>query len=309
MITLLVALATAQAPRDFLSPGPPLAARADVCADCHPALAAQWASSRHHHSLDNRLFLAGYAAEPHQRCVVCHGPASDEVRDFRRHAGAALEGITCVTCHENGDVITTSNPRALGYGHPLRYEPSLARSEFCATCHEFNAHHVLADGTVVLLPEPMQSTYSEWKAWGGEQTCQACHMPRGRHDFHGGHDLDSLRAAVQLRLEAGVAILRTTNVGHRVPTGDVFRHLVLWADDVPLREFGKRFQVVNDVDEVRQVLVEDSRLQPDSETRVPLPAGTKRVRLTYHYALDRHEGRGELTRDDVVVELAAVLAR
>jgi hypothetical protein len=33
---------------------------------------------------------------------------------------------------------------------------------------------------------------------------------------------------------------------------------------------------------------------------------TRRVRVTYHYAEDRHERRGPLPRDALVVELAAL---
>jgi hypothetical protein len=39
---------------------------------------------------------------------------------------------------------------------------------------------------------------------------------------------------------------------------------------------------------------------------VVLPAGTQRVRVTYHYAEDRHEKRGTVPRSELVLELAAV---
>jgi hypothetical protein len=128
------------------------------------------------------------------------------------------------------------------------YSPLYHDSRYCASCHE---------GTV--LGAHVYGTYSEWLASPARQQgkqCQTCHMqPTGamsniaprhggierdprtlaNHRFFAGSQLDMLRRAVTLSsrterdgdrtcLTVKVAV---ENVGHRVPTGFVDRHLVL----------------------------------------------------------------------------------
>lgn len=133
------------------------------------------------------------------------------------------------------------------------YAAVYRKSQYCASCHE---------GTVFGVP--VYSTYSEWLAspakTSGKQ-CQDCHMTPtgkmtnlapgaggierdpmtlGRHTMlPGGREAmlarcievkaslerqaESIRAAIQLR---------THDVGHRVPTGFIDRHLVLCVEAV-----------------------------------------------------------------------------
>jgi hypothetical protein len=194
----------------------------------------------------------------------------------------------------------------------LKLEPKLADSAFCAGCHEFLGHEVV-DGQTALTDEKMQTTYTEWQAWrarGGEGTCQNCHMPDKAHTFRGAYDLEFLRGALSLRVEAAdgrmVAVVESQGVGHAFPTGDVFRHLTLWADARPVARFGQRFALKATEDGgLRVRRVEDTALRPFEPVRVVLPAGTRRVRVTYHYGEERHERRGTLPRDELVVELTA----
>ncbi|MCA9149621.1 MAG: carboxypeptidase regulatory-like domain-containing protein [Planctomycetales bacterium] len=126
--------------------------------------------------------------------------------------------------------------------------PFETESRFCAACHE---------GTVFGVP--VYTTYSEWlasRAAATNRTCQSCHMrPTGQMTNiapgHGGIDRDPsslashamlpggrlamLRDCVEVttdlaetdsRLQVTVR-LRTHDVGHRVPTGFIDRHLIL----------------------------------------------------------------------------------
>jgi hypothetical protein len=123
-----------------------------------------------------------------------------------------------------------------------------SRSEVCAACHEG-----------IVFGVPVYETYSEWltspAAQRGQQ-CQSCHMkPTGRMTNFapgaGGMDRDPLTlASHSLYPEGKAAMLRNSlrlttktdvrgehidleivivprNVGHRVPTGFVDRHLLL----------------------------------------------------------------------------------
>lgn len=129
------------------------------------------------------------------------------------------------------------------------YSPLYQESRYCASCHEgvvFGVH--------------VYSTYSEWLASPARHAgkhCQSCHMaPTGRmsnfapgkggitrdpwtlasHRMKGA-DLEMLRRCLHvvtvLELDAAVGVtvrITTTDVGHRVPTGFVDRHLLLIVD-------------------------------------------------------------------------------
>ncbi len=131
--------------------------------------------------------------------------------------------------------------------------PHLSKSEYCASCHE---------GTVFGVH--VYGTYSEWldsPARRQNKQCQDCHMkPDGvmtniapDHDgierdpmtlashqlFPGGKPAmlrDSLRVKLKFDERGGnesVSItLTATNVGHRVPTGFVDRHLILAVEGI-----------------------------------------------------------------------------
>jgi hypothetical protein len=141
------------------------------------------------------------------------------------------------------------------------YSPLYRQSLYCASCHEG-----------IVFGVPVYTTYSEWldsPARRDGKQCQTCHMrPTGKMtNFapdHGGHERDPqtlgnhrffapdketmLKQAVHVvadleRHENKVRVtvrLTPADVGHRVPTGFVDRHVVLVvdgtdADDKPLK--------------------------------------------------------------------------
>ncbi len=331
LVALLATAASADSPwgfGSFLEPIRVPGAPAKDCGSCHLEVYEAWSQSRHRFSLDNAVFLDGFAAEPHARCIYCHAPLEAQAKAALRQraslvrersmasvpaASLAHEGITCVTCHVRDGVVMTANSEARSDAHPLRHEPRLGDASFCAGCHEFLGHEVV-NGKSVLTDEKMQTTWTEWSAWrarGGKSTCQDCHMPGKSHVFRGAYDLEFLRGALSLRLERErgqlVAILESRGVGHALPTGDVFRHLTLWADDRPVARLGQTFELkANGEGQLQLRRVGNTALQPFEPTRVAVPPGTRRIRVTYHYAEDRHERRGTVPRDALVMELAAL---
>ncbi|MBK8589862.1 MAG: hypothetical protein IPN77_12150 [Sandaracinaceae bacterium] len=90
-----------------------------------------------------------------------------------------------------------------------------------------------------------QATFTEWRASrAGRQglACVGCHMPR-RADGHFDHRMpgasaELLARAVRVRCAppatpTGVTVqvtLRTQEVGHALPTGDIFRRLIVQAE-------------------------------------------------------------------------------
>lgn len=142
------------------------------------------------------------------------------------------------------------------------YSPIYRDSRYCAPCHEgvvFGVH--------------VYGTYSEWlesPARREGKHCQTCHMAPsgtmtniapghggirrdpptlGNHRFFAGSQLDMLRRGLSLSVSTqrkanGVQIdvvLRADDVGHRVPTGFIDRHLVLLVE--PLDAQGKRLAI------------------------------------------------------------------
>lgn len=331
LVALLATAASADSPwgfGSFLEPVRVPGASAETCESCHSEVYKAWSQSRHRRSLDNAVFLDGFAAEPHARCIYCHAPLEAQAKAALRQraslarerslssvpaASLAHEGITCVTCHVRDGAVMTANPEARSDAHALRHEPRLGDPSFCASCHEFLGHEVV-NGKSVLTGEKMQTTWTEWSTWrdrGGKSTCQECHMPGKSHAFRGAYDLDFLRGALSLRLERArgqlVAVLESRGVGHSFPTGDVFRHLKLWADDRTVARLGQTFELrTTSEGQLQMRRVSNTALQPFEPTRVVLPPGTRRVRVTYHYAEDRHERRASAPSDALVVELAAL---
>jgi hypothetical protein len=87
----------------------------------------------------------------------------------------------------------------------------------------------------------MQTTITEHAASAAaSRSCAACHMPHGAggrrsHAFAASRDPDLLRRAVDVRASrAGATAARITltprDVGHALPTGDLFRRLEISAE-------------------------------------------------------------------------------
>lgn len=198
-------------------------------------------------------------------------------------------------------MIQAPHDTALPYSHPLQFAPQLRSGEVCRSCHDFTGH-VVREGQTVLNDFPVQTTYREWEAWGGTETCTSCHFPQGSHALASAHDPEVLRRAVRLEVKDGVVSVRSNGVGHRFPSGDVFRHLVLWIDDAPVRRFGLTLVPAVDAHGIEGLAVrEDTRLLPGDVVRVPLPTRARSVRLSYHFTPVSTRRRVGLTREDEMI--------
>lgn len=297
------------------------------CAGCHEEVVRDWQASRHRASWDNELLFEGYVDETLPFCVSCHAPLAAQTaevlanttfylsRDPRsgvapgsapfRPEPAADEGVTCAVCHLRGGRIVSAGP---AFGHPdAIVDPALGSPELCAACHEFPFAVAGPDGTVT-TDDPMQSTWSEWRDWGGGQTCADCHLPGGRHLFRGAHDRDFLRGAVAVEPVPGGVEVRAVGVGHALPSGDLFRNLTLEVAEgegwVVAARFGRTFRTWFDpaLDLQRKGPVDDTRLRPGEARFVPVPPGA-RWRLRYHYGSELDERRGRLPEDTLYAVL------
>ncbi|MEW5851790.1 MAG: multiheme c-type cytochrome [Myxococcota bacterium] len=176
------------------------------CVDCHEETVAQWQTSRHAQSFSNALFQVALQKESLDRCVNCHAPLVEQ-----RDSALSSEGVSCAACHVRNGEAHGNNP--------------VLDENLCAQCHEFAflEEHPLNRGQL------SQGTVREWLESGSTRTCVDCHMPEGSHAFPGAHDVEMLQRALTVDVERlgdiCVISLAATRVGHRVPTGDLFRRV------------------------------------------------------------------------------------
>jgi hypothetical protein len=161
--------------------------------------------SMHHASFTSQDFQAAYREEPLAFCAGCHAPHG------------ALVGVGCASCHPGA----TEHERSGGRARIAR-----AGDEVCTGCHEF---------TSPTSRTFLQSTVSEHEASDARAaSCIDCHMKNGDHRFAVSRDPAFLGRAIALvdvrRSDDAVTVaLAKRGVGHRFPTGDVFRSLYVRA--------------------------------------------------------------------------------
>lgn len=283
---------------------------AQNCRSCHDEVYADWAKSRHAAAWDNPIFQEGYLVETQDRCLHCHTPLREQFREVKGTGELRLarEGVNCAVCHvRDGAVYSTTGDS--DQWHPLRTDVHLKSPQFCARCHQFNVNGSL-NGQVYETEVVAQNTYKEWlnyQARGGRQSCQQCHMPGGRHLFHGAHNDRMLRSALRVEpreRDGKVEFqIEAVNIGHNLPTGDVFRQLSFEVrpagkgEFVEVRRFGRKFElgVGSSQAPVQQRLVEDASLRP-FEPVIIATGLTPPVefRLRYHFVSEKEKTRSHL---------------
>jgi hypothetical protein len=215
-----------------------LAARNASCEACHADVATEWRTSLHRRAWSDPVFINAYVLEPTPFCRSCHAPeASPE-----RSPGAAARdlGVACVTCHViDGQTVGSRTVAATSRGHAVRGDARFATEQVCSACHQF------------AFPEPqaaaMQSTLDEHaRSANASTSCQTCHMPlvvsgdrederpHRSHEFHVFGNTPLLRSALRATAarsgpQAITVALTASSIGHDLPTGDMFRRLVVRA--------------------------------------------------------------------------------
>jgi hypothetical protein len=220
---------------------------AGVCAGCH---APTFTDSSVDYDLGK---VAGIAAQG-VHCDYCHKIVGAPTDKLGTRFGR--DGLKLLRPAQNDLLTFGPLDDAVRAGESFGYFPLYKESRYCASCHEG-----------VIFGVHVYGTYSEWRdspAAAKGQECQTCHMaptgtmsniapgkggilrdPKtlGSHDFPGGQ-----KEMLQRCLEIAVAFapkpqgltatvqLRAKNVGHRVPTGFIDRHLVLIVEGLDRQE-------------------------------------------------------------------------
>lgn len=186
------------------------------CATCHQREFTEWAGSLHAIADRDLVYEAVVEAnedsahhpEQGRFCEGCHAPSQMLAGRVNRFASvppadALTEGVACIACHtavhaepERGNGAITlaydraeaeadgpqgaallADPRAhlAAYGAPDT-ERLMKSADLCGACHV-----EIYDDTMTRagVPQPVQSTYLEWRdSWYAKNgvTCQDCHM-------------------------------------------------------------------------------------------------------------------------------------
>lgn len=200
------------------------------------------------------------------RCMSCHAPmlkdaseglarevaglivtAADD-KDEGKKAAAKAElaklNVNCVVCH-NTMVSVEKNlsgaPKEGVYyspagkaspAHKTEKSPAMATALFCGQCHGI---HTPPDGDTIVCNTLYGSYQDAYRANGGSETCQDCHMKardRG-HKFPGAYETEIVKDGIGLDVQtaaiklhpgkwiptAVVNIGLINKAGHRIPDG------------------------------------------------------------------------------------------
>lgn len=284
VVALVVVLAVreARAVRDVRLPAPATEAYArgareaddDACRSCHVTEARTHARSLHAGAFSDAAFQEGYRLEAKPVCRACHAPEADP--RAAPDAFASTRGVTCVTCHRpdpSGPVLA-SDRRARGAPHPLARVRDFG-TRACAGCHEFAFPGAETLGERGLV----QKTLTEHaRSRFADRTCAACHMERASHDVSAFRaDLASaIDVAARREDERVTFVLAPRDVGHALPTGDLFRSVVvrvLGPRGPAERSLGRTFAAKRVGDAVARVEQADARLDGVSRVVLPAPRG------------------------------------
>lgn len=290
----------------------PLSAK--QCVRCHRKIYEQWQQSRHARSYTNRIFSVAFQHSPYRWCVHCHAPLPEQFvqvepltrdRQYRetsvgkkqkgfsvQQRALLAEGINCAVCHVRQGRIVTGNkptPEAKKHHPNIHWDPRWKGGEYCAGCHEFSFTKKLTEPTHV-TGVLAQDTYQQWLhsfAKKKGKTCQSCHMHKGGHRFPGGHDVEFVRKALQIRVQwQGKHVLHVEltakRVGHTIPTGDPFRRLRL---DICVDQGCQKILVSRTIHKI--FVMNKQGWSVGQDLRVPTPAKNATGRLSFSLALPK----------------------
>jgi len=290
----------------------------EACGTCHPAQLADWRTSTHAAAMGPGV--AGQLAEMLVRepanalsCQQCHAPLAEQAPltpgtlDTNPAFDATLRarGIPCAACHVRGHErfgpprrdgsLASGAPRETLPHAGVTRTPAYLASEFCRSCHQFEADGYALNGTLI------ENTYAEWKASrfaaAGVQ-CQDCHMPDRRHLWRGIHDPAMVRNGLTItvieaepgapgRVEARL-VVENSGVGHRFPTYVtplvIMRAELIDASGRPLPGTRVERRIAREVTLDLERELTDTRLAPGERAELPyaraLDAGAVAARFS-----------------------------
>ncbi len=294
------------------------------CERCHAGVAAEHRASIHARAFSDPSFQKGYAMEPAAFCRSCHAPESKPTSE--PDAFARAHGVACVTCHvpEGATAVLASTRASARDDAPHR----VARvdgfgTSACVACHDF-----AFPGSEALGEKGrMQKTALEHaRSSARDRSCASCHMAARAgggdtsraHRFGESRNATLLASAVTIRAvrnpdrrDRAVFELRANGVGHALPTGDLFRRLVLRVETPRGRTehaFERSFRATRDPDgTTRRFEVQDTRVMGERRLELALPSAA--AELSWELVYQRVTGVSQSPPFAATIEDEIVVAR
>lgn len=212
----------------FFAPAPPaepvIWESSQQCAECHAQVYEEWKPSWHAQAFTDADVRAQTNDFANKDCIDCHAPQpvlSTALGDrVLPRTTRMIEGVDCIACHLTADGRVAGTVDNLSAACRPVATRDLLKPEYCAGCH--NQHGTVDQWRASRFAEPGD----------GYMDCVACHMPyregdpsKGRdHTMHGGHDIEIVRRAVELRVardgERVVVEVENSGAGHNYPTDE-----------------------------------------------------------------------------------------
>ena len=225
---------------------------AATCGLCHTQIHREWKERGHSNAWDNEHYQE--ELEPKKRpqsCYGCHIPRSvhdrlgrkPKTRKVNRH-----EGVTCVTCHRQGDGDAVLGPHGASTdAHPTEKHPAFTlegSNAMCLSCHSTKIAPVLPVG------KDFKANIEALKA-KEVVSCTQCHMPEverhsaiaiatGKpvgekrkmrsHRMLGPYDVEFVAAGFGVEIARGgdqVLVNVENKAGHRMPGSRERKFVVL----------------------------------------------------------------------------------
>ena len=294
------------------------------CDGCHPQHAREHVRSAHGRAFTHPVFRAEYARTSSPACARCHAPlAVPEAPSV-----GTERGIGCTVCHAVAARRDEMDPTSC-----IVAAEATPRAG-CATCHEFPSEWLETPGEYApgQLLQRTVLEHAQSSAYATGSGCVDCHAPPATradgtlagytsHAWLGGRDVRTLRASFELQAlttrdgdEVRVTLRMRSRAGHSVPTGDVYRALVVEVADAD-RTTGTDGTARSDLTQLERQFEEtplglrevgDTRLPADGTPRefvLTLPRDVERVRVVVEWQALRPSvaGARRLSEDDVRV--------
>ncbi len=254
------------------------------CQVCHAQVFESWIYSAHGGAEKNSVFRIQAVLENKERCHHCHNPFHQEAQAPLQRS---LQGVSCLACHSD-----------LNADHfkPWTIKKTAGLSQAansCRNCHDFKFAFEI-EGRVSLAAHLAQTTYLEWQDYqksGGTKSCVDCHFnSKSGHKILGPKS-GQFKTAVKFWVEPNSQNQKkfkvdTLALGHRYPTGDIFRaiRVEILKSDSPANwsrwvEWKKsfRYKLPNQIPK----LISDTRLDPGKIHEFEIPNEATQLRVLY----------------------------
>jgi len=288
------------------------------CQLCHKKEYDAWKKSKHSHSMSNPVFRAALVIEPDKWCINCHAPLSTQAIDIDANGDLSLrkmqsndltgEGINCAACHiRNGMIYTYKKPSEISRKksiHPIQYDASLSDSRLCRSCHQFPFPKSFVP-EMKYSDSPMQNTFEEYHRYRKEKksdkkSCRNCHYSNkamAGHTLLGVKELltnpkhfqASFRTGIHSESNRNYVLVRikVPEIGHCLPTGDLFRTLQIDLFDATGALSGT-YRIENILNRKEHTTETDTRLCPENDgidrtIRIFTSDVPERCKISYRY--------------------------